>query len=254
MPSPQIVGTCALCLSESVLRRSHILPELLWKPVYDENEQWAVSVNLNFPRTRRIRKGFRERLLCADCEVRFGKLESKFAASWMARDPIPDEVVGREWIELSHLPAAEFKLFHLSVFWRAAVSQLPEFDRMHLGPRGERARQLLHADDPGGDDEFPLVGIVLTMPDKSTVAKRILGTPASTRLQDPIRAASAVYAGCWWHLITSRRVPAWTGRLRLQSDGRFVLPVAAIDQIPGVMDLVRSKVGGHGGAPRPRRP
>lgn len=77
--------TCKLCLEDHDLRRSHIIPEFLFRPLYDEKHR-ALTFRPDVTGKRVIQKGIRERLLCAKCESHLGKLESYFATFWYNPD------------------------------------------------------------------------------------------------------------------------------------------------------------------------
>ncbi len=58
-------GTCRLCLQDSVLRKSHIIPEFFYKNTYDEEHRLPeISLNPAVPNRWRRRKGVYERMLC----------------------------------------------------------------------------------------------------------------------------------------------------------------------------------------------
>ncbi len=57
---------------------------------------------------------------------------------------------------------ATFKLFHLSVLFRASVSSLSTFQEVNLGAlHEERIRQMLLNEDPGKDWEYPILGFAV---------------------------------------------------------------------------------------------
>jgi hypothetical protein len=59
---------CALCLRESPLRLSHIIPEFAYKPAYDEKHR-AHAIPGHAPDDNfYVQKGFRYPLLCDECE------------------------------------------------------------------------------------------------------------------------------------------------------------------------------------------
>ncbi len=60
-------STCRLCGKTRKLRRSHILPEFLYRPLYDGKHRYFVvsaATDSNFS----LQSGLTERLLCGDCE------------------------------------------------------------------------------------------------------------------------------------------------------------------------------------------
>jgi hypothetical protein len=70
-------GSCKLCMSAGPLRRSHIVPEFLYKPLYDQKHSFSGIADSGRLSTLQI--GLRERMLCQDCEARLQKWEDKAA-------------------------------------------------------------------------------------------------------------------------------------------------------------------------------
>jgi hypothetical protein len=72
---PAKVGTCALCLNDGILRASHIIPEFIDAPIYDDKHRMTLletdDRNPSFEQ-----KGIREQLLCPDRETKLSKWES----------------------------------------------------------------------------------------------------------------------------------------------------------------------------------
>ena len=67
--------TCALCLGEAPLRNSHVIPEFLYRSLYDEKHRLhQVSADPAQPNIY-LQKGLREPLLCELCEQRFSVSE-----------------------------------------------------------------------------------------------------------------------------------------------------------------------------------
>src|SRR5215216_506695 len=65
---------CKLCGYDRPLVRSHPMPEFLYRAAYDEKHR-AVAPDKESGREPFIRKGYREPLLCKECEQRFSRLE-----------------------------------------------------------------------------------------------------------------------------------------------------------------------------------
>jgi len=144
-----------------------------------------------------IQKGWRERLLCRSCEGRFSQWEHWFAAFWkgapdstLNNDPLGGgQIYARNGVEYG-----PFKLFHLSVLWRASVASREEFGTVSLGPYEEKLRRLLLAGDPGPDDHFPVYGAALVGLDGSAMPG-LMSKPQRAKLPRET-VYYAVYAGC----------------------------------------------------------
>ena len=62
------VRACALCGSDlRPLRNSHIIPEFMYKAIYDDKHRHYLLSSLSGDADSGIQKGFREPLLCEVC-------------------------------------------------------------------------------------------------------------------------------------------------------------------------------------------
>src|SRR3546814_7896147 len=57
-------------------------------------------------------------------------------------------------VSVTGIDYAQFKLFLLSLLWRAGVAKGRYFERVTLGPHEERLRAMLHDGDPGPFDLY----------------------------------------------------------------------------------------------------
>lgn len=141
---------CALCGRTEKLCRSHIIPEFLCAPIYDGEKHRYEQFSTDPEKKMRYRQtGIFESLLCRHCEGRFQKWES-YAAQVLNGGTLELEyqnVPGGVLVRPIEYKA--FKLFGLSMLWRAGVSRRPEFAGVRLGPYELKLRQMLLREDPG---------------------------------------------------------------------------------------------------------
>ncbi len=143
---------CKLCNAIGALCASHIIPEFLYGPLYDEKHRFSV-VTTGVAKDRYEQRGLREHLLCQKCEQRFARYE-KYAAEVM------NGRLGHQYrrkgnrITIENIDYRQFKLFTLSVLWRGSTSSLDFFKLVSLGPHQERLRDMLLREDPGQPHEF----------------------------------------------------------------------------------------------------
>ncbi len=124
---------CKLCDEQQTLCDSHIIPEFCYRALYDERHK-AVLVKNEPARESKLQKGFRERLLCPDCEAFLNEsYEKYFKEIWFDLGKCPSTTDERV-IRVDGLDYRRFKLFHLSVLWRASISTREEFSAVSLGP------------------------------------------------------------------------------------------------------------------------
>jgi len=171
---------CALCQQTRTLRNSHIIPEFLHAPLYEENPRRYNTYGVDGrPKLGVLQKGEREHLLCDECEGRFSIFErwaSDFyrgaivAFSDTTRSEIPygkklrftrvdsdgkptTSAVPRK-LMVDGFDYEKMKLFLLSLLWRMGVSQLLFFSRFTLGHQEQRLRRMLLENDPGSAERY----------------------------------------------------------------------------------------------------
>jgi hypothetical protein len=219
-----VTGECKLCLRTRLLCDSHIIPEFCYKALYEKNRMIVMRVDGG--QTAR-QKGFWEHLLCAECEQRLNKnYETPFREYWLGRPVIPKSL-SAQGLLVRGFDYATFKLFHLSVLWRASVSRLKYFRAVSLGARYEkRIREMLLARNPGTPDHFPIVGVVLVdAEDRWSVRQDLIGMPTSHRFGQS-HAYALTYLGCnWIYLVTDH------------PSGRVKDLVSVAPQLDGTMTL-----------------
>ena len=201
------------------LVRSHIVPEFLYKPHYDDKHRALLFGKRDAPYTT-VQKGLRERLLCEECEARLQVFEDYFARYWFRRTPLPDRVVASE-VVLRDIDYAQFKLFLLSVVWRASVSDTaPD---MSLGPHEETIRNMLINVDPGPKQQYPIFAAVIVDEE---------GRPWDGAMLMPLRirvkthwACRMVFGCVAWTVLTSRHQTLPLEEHFLAESGDLRLPV-----------------------------
>lgn len=147
-------GICKLCGRMEKLCNSHILPEFLYKDVYDQNpKRFDVISTEPSVRNRFEQKGIRERMLCEECEGKLSKHEDH------ARRVIfgGREISNQEKLEqviLGKTDYRNFKLFLLSILWRAGVARHKDFDQVELGHHEGILRRMILDGNPGEPHQY----------------------------------------------------------------------------------------------------
>lgn len=146
-------SVCRLCLEEAALCKSHIIPEFLFKPLYNEKHRFRELIDVRAGRLKIGQKGYTEPLLCAKCESYINGFERHVRR--LFTDPLPPGGATtprlREFANLGYAPT---KLFFLSVLWRASISTLPLFKHVDLGPHEEKIRVMIKGRLPGKSTEY----------------------------------------------------------------------------------------------------
>jgi hypothetical protein len=166
-----MLSTCRLCGKEAILSDSHVVPEFLYRPLYDEKHR-TVLARGDFNSRRLIQRGLRERLLCVSCEQRIGEIERRVSGGWQ----LPS-VLTQATYTINICPYVDLKLFLLTILWRASVSTRPEFEDVSLGRHEDEIRRRIHERNPRPSTDFPVSGRLLRSPDDQSLCGWVMTSP-----------------------------------------------------------------------------
>jgi hypothetical protein len=199
---------CRLCLRERDLRKSHIVPEFLYAPLYNEKGHMMGVNGLGRKGWRPLQNGIKQPLFCEECEQHFNEyFEKPFKRLWLDTPALPSPWPQREpmWVKVDY---TSFKLFHLSVLFRASVSTLPTFAEVSLGPHEGQIRKQLLALDPGPPTRYPIMGLALI--DKtSRQLNHAVTMPVRARFEGLCCYAIAYGGVQWWIAISAHINDHW---------------------------------------------
>ena len=198
------MSACKLCNKENKLIDSHIFPEFMYTPMYDEKHQFKILTTKSTDIIKEPRKGIYEKLFCKKCDNDIiGKYEDH-AAKVMFGD-------GKKEIEIKNtnmgllirgIDYTLFKLFQISLLWRASISTRPEIKRISLGPHAETMRKMLLTENPGEVYEYGAV--IYLFPQSSKDMKDLIVSPElSERRIEGNRIYRAIFNGLFWTFFVS---------------------------------------------------
>lgn len=226
---------CRLCNRTATLVNSHVLPEFLFKPCYDQKHRARQVALPEFQRAF-LQKGHRERLLCLDCEVLFSRYERYFSEVWYGprrKRPLVAPALG---FRVSGLDYARFKLFHLSILWRAGVSSRDEYKRVSLGPHTERIAAHFLREDPGPAWEYPLGAMALVVPATRRLLEGFIVSPGVKRVGGHTLYVF-LFGGCaWCYCVSSHRLADFP--TSLSEEGELIVPCQKFQEFPPMKDIL----------------
>lgn len=214
---------CALCLQEATLRNSHVIPEFLYESMYDEIHRFHVLSAIPDKKNSMEQKGLREKLLCDKCEQQISRYEGYAKKVLKGGIALEFQTKGN-FIEVSGLNYQLFKLFELSILWRAGVSSLPFFEDVTLGPHEEILRKMLLEENPGEVRDYGC--LMFGLKDKSVVAD-LMVQPERIRF-DGINSYRFVFGGFHWQYIISSHNSAKYSPAFIQPSGSQIFLVKNI--------------------------
>ncbi len=238
---------CMLCLELRVLCDSHIVPEFMYKPLYDGRHRMrVVSAEDGRPkREKPLQLGLREKLLCSKCEQyinsSYEKPNVKVWRGFVEQRPVQGISVsplrgddGSWGVHIQGFDYASFKLLLLSVLWRAAAAKRTYYDEVVLGPHEERLRLMLRDKAPGSQADYPCLLYVFTEPNFGLMAR-----PARTRLEGHASYQFLLPGVVLWFVIADRRRPCSLAKSAPREDGSLVAPFIQPDEVPSVKHAAR---------------
>jgi hypothetical protein len=144
-------------------------------------------------------------MLCGDCEKWINRYETYYAHEFSVGKKMP-EILRDTVVKIAGLDYARFKLFHLSIVWRAGVRQRDEFRNVKLGPHEDRLRQMLLNDNPGDPCVYPFLGRILFDPSDRRITDDVIVEPEVSRV-DAHFIYILTFGGCaWFYFISSHNV------------------------------------------------
>lgn len=148
---------CKLCQQNNKLLRSHIIPEFFYKDTYSKSHKISVVSTGKIPKEfMNLQKGLRERLLCIDCEQLISPWE-KYVREALFGGVELQIAADKHFIKIMDVDYHRFKLFSLSLIWRASISANLFFKHVNLGPQEDKIRRMLLIEDPGNENNYSVM-------------------------------------------------------------------------------------------------
>lgn len=156
-----------------------------------------------------LQKGFRELLLCSQCESLLNhNYETYFSSQIVDKKIIPDRFSNpKEKFTYKGIYYAHYKLFILSVFWRMIVSESTPFKQAANQNFEPVLREMLLNGQPGNEEKFPMRGAIVINRRDNSVLKGFMITPSESQYQD-IPVIACLLDGVYWSLfLTENGLP-----------------------------------------------
>jgi len=216
--SPQLFKNkvCALCRKPSKLRRSHIVPEFLYKPLYDSKHRLNILSTGKPPKRPFEQKGVREQLLCDRCEAQFSIYENYARGVLFGGKEIEVSMASPKGFEF-RVDYRKFKLFELSILWRVGITSTQAFNNIDLGDNAELLREMLIEEQPGTTDQF---GCILIWPiSHRNIVDQLVMSMGMTEIEST-RCVRMIMGGlCWFYFLSKQAIDPCQSGLFLQYDG-----------------------------------
>lgn len=183
--------------------------------MYDDKHRYKILSTFERHNPKVSQKGIKERLLCEDCEKFLNENYEKYANS--ALKNMKFEPIEKDINKVSGLDYKRFKLFLLSILWRAAVSSKIAFEGVTLGPHEEKIRKMII---DGFPDKYYKYGVsFIELLDDNKRNTQFIDSPEMMK-HNSIRIFRFVFGGfMWFFTVGSHRLDELKESLMLKEDG-----------------------------------
>lgn len=153
------MANCNLCQKNTKLCESHIIPESVYKLLYDDKHRFK-AIHSSTSKVSYHQKGFRERLLCNDCEQTLSKYENYVKGILTKEYPKISKMIPGQ-IHHFNIDYKKSRIFYLSVLWRMSITSHKYFQGISIPKHNEILRNLIQKENPGNPDEY---GCIVSAP------------------------------------------------------------------------------------------
>lgn len=154
---------CQLCLQDKkLLKKSHIIPDFMYQEIYDD-KHFLSKVDLrSLEIVQKRPSGFYDKnILCDDCDNRIISQYESYGSKVLYGGNPPKEIAPifehsklQDQVNVTRIDYTKFKLFLLSIIWRAHISKQEFFYKVDLGPYAEKLRKMVFNGNAGEENEF----------------------------------------------------------------------------------------------------
>lgn len=175
---------CKLCNeNKKLIKCSHIIPDFMYKGLFNEKHFIAPVDLIEFKAKKLIPTGsYDSNILCENCDNQIiGNLESYSSiVIWGGQGKAESypkfegrlNQLNQKYLHLINIDYTKFKLFLLSVIWRASISKQKIFENVNLGEHERKIGKMIYENNPGKSNVYP-VGIFVLSENENSPTKMI---------------------------------------------------------------------------------
>lgn len=194
--------------------------------LFDEKHRMhEVIVNKEYPLKGRIRQSglYDKNILCSDCDNKIiGGFESYASNALYGGIELTIENGAKDlskYISVKGLNYSKFKLFLMSVWWRASISKLPAFQNVNLGQHEQILRDKILNNDPGNSDEYPCA--IFTHLHNSEIPHQIITEPKCDSSYEPQFCAFLISGNLFLFFTSIDKKTEWVKNCSINEQGEM---------------------------------
>jgi len=205
---------------KDLINKSHIIPDFMYKYLFDEKHKFILSSSEDLKKgllknKLRFTGDYEGGLLCSTCDRQvIGQYET-YASKVIYAESIPQKMApivkhyfndqGEEWSECSNIDYKRFKLFLLSILWRASISSREIFKEVKIGKHEEIIRKMIWKGDPRKESDYPII-FMTTVHDK-TIPNDYVLQPRTIKLEGHHMVTFPITGMIYFFFVSSHAKP-----------------------------------------------
>lgn len=224
---------CCLCLQEkNLLKSSHIIPDFMYRDLFDEKHRLVKTMGVDVSGAKKIQTGEKERnILCQKCDNEMlGSLEEyacralftgkgKDIKNISTQNQLhPDGVLTSTYCQ--NLNYTKFKLFLLSILWRASISKLDFFKQVQLGPIKESIRKMIFENRPLSQVDLPCMVLSFRYLQRH-MTSRVITSPRKIRSEKGTRYLFQIGQLVLVFFVSKNDTPEWLRDAAITPEGKM---------------------------------
>lgn len=198
----------------------------MYRDLFDDKHRiFEAGINDGTIKTKITQSGIYEpNILCKKCEnERLGKLERYATMLLYGGTPtiIRNEINihGMKSSLCKEIHYSSFRLFLLSIIWRASISKLPVFKNVNLGPHENSIREMILYEDPGDPKVYPC--LMITYLNQKKIPHQLIGQPILSREGGTYTYFFLIGGVIYIYFISHHNIPSWIYECVLNSEGEM---------------------------------
>ena len=206
--------------------------------MYDDIHRFHVLSSVPDLPDSMAQKGLREKLLCGGCETHLSRFEKYARGVLSGGVPLDYKKEGRV-VQVYGVDYTQFKLFQLSILWRAGVSTLQMFEKVELGPHESTLRRMLLESDPGYEHSYAC--IMFGLVDESGNRMDMIVQPRKIHI-DGHACYRFIVGGFMWVFFVTNRKPTGSYKVGfLKATGELVFVIKNILEAKDIVNFAKAR-------------
>lgn len=218
-------GTCKLCGKIKQLKKSHIIPNSVFKALYDRGnnvpQYYKLPTEPDDP-VSRDQGGIWEHLLCQSCEQRLGVWEKYGIEVLRDGKGVSTQIISERAIKLNDIDYVNFKFFLLAILWKASIAQNPSFKEVELEEHENKLKKMILTDNPGAPLQYACA-IFRNLDDNNNRVAELIVTPTYFELEGVPVLRFVMIGYTFLYFVSENTIPSSFLPVVLDGNGSLVI-------------------------------